>query len=104
MPGLVGNHPHLNEMHGLAVCFIAGQGPGVVLLGVQDAAAGRHPLCQARIDDTGVAGRVLVHERTAKHPRHDLHIAVRVRVETLPGVTVSSLLTSNRPWWVLAGS
>ena len=41
--GLVGNHPHLHEVNRVAM-GLAGNPPGVVLLRVQDASAGTHPL------------------------------------------------------------
>ena len=34
------------------------------------------------MDDAVVADRVLMHEGAVEHPRHDLHVAVRVRLET----------------------
>src|SRR4051795_12088643 len=78
---LVGDDPHLDEMHRVAVGVAALQPPGVVLLAVQDPGAGAHPLGQARVDDAVVPGGVLVHQRALHHPGDDLHVPVRVRLE-----------------------
>src|SRR5262249_55761011 len=53
--------------------------------GVPDAAAGAHTLGQARVDEAGVAERVLVLELARQHPGHDLHVLVRVGVEASAG-------------------
>ncbi len=63
---------------------VAAEAPGVVLLRVQDPAAGAHPLGQARVDHAGVPLGVLVDEGAFQHPGHDLHVAVRVGVEAEP--------------------
>ena len=76
----VGHHPHLHEVHGVGVA-VAREAPAVVLLRVQDAGAGAHPLRQPRVDHARVARGVLVHQRPAQHPGDDLHVAVRVGVE-----------------------
>src|SRR3954454_22949327 len=77
----VGNDPHLDEVHRVAVGVAALQAPGVVLLAVQDPGAGAHPLGQARVDDAVVPGGVLVHERALHDPGDDLHVPVRVGLE-----------------------
>src|SRR5688500_2163047 len=69
---LVGHDPHLHEVDGLVVAVAAGEPPGVVLLRVEDAGAGAHPLGQPGVDDAGVTGGVLMDERALQHPRHDL--------------------------------
>src|SRR3954470_6021514 len=60
-PALVGQNPHLDEVHGVTVGVTALQAPGVILLAVQDAGAGAHPLRQAGVDDAVVPGGVLVY-------------------------------------------
>src|SRR3954447_23626105 len=80
-PALVGQNPHLDEVHRVAVLVAALQAPGVVLLAVQDPGAGAHPLRQARIDDAVVAGAVLVHQGALHYPGDDLHVPVRVGLE-----------------------
>jgi hypothetical protein len=55
-PALVGQDPHLDEVHGVAVGIAALQAPGVVLLAVQDPGAGAHPLGQSGVDDAVVPG------------------------------------------------
>src|SRR3954453_10086904 len=80
-PVLVGHDPHLDEVHWVAVGVAALQPPGVVLLAVQDAGAGAHPLRQARIDDAVVAGAVLVDQGALHYPGDDLHVPVRVGLE-----------------------
>ncbi len=82
---LVGQDPHLHEVDGLVVVRPARQRPGVVLLRVEDAGAGAHPLGQAGVDDAGGAGGVLVDQRPLQHPGDDLHVAVGVRLEALAG-------------------
>src|SRR3954447_8134846 len=77
---LVGHDPHLHEVHRVAVGVAALQ-PGVVLLAVQDAGAGAHPLGQAGVDDAVVAGGVLVHQGALHHPGDDLHVPVRMGLE-----------------------
>jgi hypothetical protein len=78
---LVGHHPHLDEMHGVAVLVAALKPPGVVLLAVQDPGAGAHALSEPRVDDAVVPGAVLVHQRASHHPGHDLHVPVGVCLE-----------------------
>src|SRR3954453_22978952 len=80
-PALVGQDPHLDEVHRVAVLVTALQAPGVVLLAVQDPGAGAHPLRQARIDDAVVAGAVLVDQGALHYPGDDLHVPVRVGLE-----------------------
>src|SRR3954452_13228059 len=80
-PALVGQDPHLDEVHRVAVGVAALQAPGVVLLAVQDPGAGAHPLGQARVDDAVVPGGVLVHQRALHDPGDDLHVPVRVGLE-----------------------
>lgn len=87
--GFVGNDPHLDEVHRVAVLVGMGTGdtaqtPRVVLLGVQDAGARAHPLSQARVDDPGMPHRILMNQRTLQHPGDDLHVLMRVGVETHP--------------------
>src|SRR3954451_3797708 len=77
----VGDDPHLDEVHRVAVGVAALQAPGVVLLAVQDPGAGAHPLGQARVDDAVVPGGVLVHQGSLHDPGDDLHVPVRVRLE-----------------------
>src|SRR3546814_5171087 len=69
------------EADGIVVAGTALDPPGVVLLGVQDAGAGAHPLGQARVDHALVALGVLVHEGALKHPGDDLHVTVRMGLE-----------------------
>src|SRR3954469_177103 len=80
-PALVGQDPHLDEVHRVAVGVAALQPPGVVLLAVLDPGAGAHPLSQAGVDDAVVARGVLVHQGALHHPGDDLHVAVRVGLE-----------------------
>jgi hypothetical protein len=49
---------------------------------VQDPGAGAHPLRQAGVDDAGMPGGILVHQRALEHPGDDLHVLVRVRLES----------------------
>src|SRR3954469_6498211 len=77
----VGDDPHLDEVHRVAVGVAALQAPGVVLLAVLDPGAGAHPLGQARVDDAVVARGVLVHQGALHHPGDDLHVPVRVGLE-----------------------
>src|SRR3954451_4924678 len=77
----VGDDPHLDEVHRVAVGVAALQAPGVVLLAVQDPGAGAHPLRQARIDDPVVPGAVLVDQGALHDPGDDLHVPVRVGLE-----------------------
>jgi hypothetical protein len=67
------------------VVLVALQLPGVVLLGVQDAGAGAHPLGEAGVDHAIVAGGVLVDQRSPHHPGDDLHVLVRVGLEAATG-------------------
>src|SRR5437763_1704483 len=65
-----------------------GVAPGledVVLLRVEDPGAGAHPLRQPRVDDAVVPLRVLVDQRPLEDPRHDLHVAVGMRLEAGAG-------------------
>ena len=78
---LVGHDPHLHEMDGLVV-NLTGETPRVVLLRMQDAAAGAHPLRQSGVDDPAVAGGVLVDQRALEHPGDDLHVAVGVGIKS----------------------
>ena len=48
--------------------------------------AGAHPLQVAGPDHSAAAGRVLVLERAGEHAGEDLHVAVRVRAESLGGL------------------
>src|SRR3954471_14238803 len=80
-PALVGQDPHLDEVHRVAVLVTALQAPGVVLLAVQDPGAGAHPLRQARIDDAVVPGAVLVDQGALHDPGDDLHVPVRMGLE-----------------------
>ena len=53
---------------------------------MQDSAARRHPLGQAGIDHTAVAGGILVRQFAFQHPGHDLHVAVWVGVKSGAGL------------------
>ena len=90
---LVGHDPHLDEVHGVLV-NVAGELPGVVLLRVEDAAAGAHPLRQPRVDHAVVAGGVLVDQGALEHPGDDLHVLVRVGVE--PGAGVDDVVVVHQ--------
>ena len=57
-----------------------GRAGDVVALGVQHAAAGTHPLHDARVQHARMAPGVLVRETAVEHPRDDLGVLVRVRV------------------------
>ena len=57
----------------------------VIELAVHDAGAGGHALQLAGANDGAVAHVVLVLERTVNHVRDDLHVLVRVSVETAAG-------------------
>jgi hypothetical protein len=70
---------------GLLVLGLARERPGVVLLAVEDAGAGAHALGEAGVDDAVVALGVLVDEAAVQDPGDDLHVAVRMGVETGAG-------------------
>ena len=72
-----GQDPDLEEVDELV-----GRG---VELAVRDARAGGHPLHVARPDHRAGAHAVLVLERALEHVGDDLHVAVRVGAEALPG-------------------
>ena len=55
-------------------------------------------------DHGAVAHRVLVRELAFEHVADDLHVAMAVGAETLPGCTRSSLMTRSGPNPMCAGS
>ncbi len=58
----------------------------IVALGVQDSGTGAHSLRESAMDDPpGVPSGILVNQRSAEHPRHDLGVAVLMSVETVVG-------------------
>src|SRR5437667_11740351 len=61
-------------------------GAGRIELAVRDPRARRHPLHVARPDDRAAAEAVLVLERALEDEGEDLHVAVRVGAEALPGI------------------
>jgi hypothetical protein len=81
--GLIRHDPHLNQVQRLAGVWVHGR--PVVLLRVPDTGSGGHALGQVGIDDAVVALRVLMNQRAVQHPRHDLHVAVRMGFEPGPG-------------------
>ena len=83
--GLIGNHPHLHEVHRRFVSFADTVTPRIVFLRMQDASPGTHSLRETGIDDTAVSDRVLVDQRSIEHPRDDLHVAMGMSVETRAG-------------------
>jgi hypothetical protein len=54
-------------------------------LAVEDAAAGRHPLHVARLEDAACASVVAMLQRALEHDGHRLHAAVRMRLEAAVG-------------------
>src|SRR5436309_8632004 len=59
---------------------------GRIELAVRDPRARRHPLHVARPDDRAAAEAVLVLEHALEDEGEDLHVAVRVGAEALPGI------------------
>src|SRR6266571_6811648 len=74
----VGLDPDLQEMRHARLV--------VVVLAVQHAAPGAHPLHVARHDGRAVAHRILVAERAFEHIADDFHVAVAVRAEAGTGL------------------
>ena len=95
--GLVGNHPHLDEVHGRLVSIPHAVLPRVVLLRMQDAGAGTHALGESGIQDATVADGVLMDQRSVEHPGDDLHVAVRVRVEPGAGGHLVVVVDQQNP-------
>src|SRR5262245_38057499 len=69
--------PHLDEMH-VFVCLR-------VHLRVPDPCPGTHALGKSRVEDAGIALRVLMLQFTVEHPGHNLHIVMGMGAESRIG-------------------
>ncbi len=52
---------------------------------MQDSRSSAHPLGETGVDDARMPHRILMYERTSQYPGDDLHVLVRVGVESHSG-------------------